>query len=50
MRRPARIARFPHRNALRGIEGTPEEARFLEEVWWPEKRRLRKIGGIPPDG
>ncbi|MCH8887971.1 MAG: DUF924 domain-containing protein, partial [SAR324 cluster bacterium] len=45
-----RFGRFPHRNAMRGIESTPQEARFLEEVWFPEKRRLRKMAGIPPDG
>ena len=45
-----RFGRFPHRNAMRGIESTAEEARFLEEVWFPEKRRLRKMAGIPPEG
>jgi uncharacterized protein (DUF924 family) len=28
-----RFGRFPHRNVLRGIPSTPEEARFLKEEW-----------------
>ncbi|HUJ74180.1 MAG TPA: DUF924 family protein [bacterium] len=35
-----RFGYFPHRNALRGRESTPEELRFLEEEWYPRRRRI----------
>lgn len=34
-----RFGYFPHRNALRGRPCTDEEARYLEEVWNPRRRR-----------
>lgn len=36
-----RFGHFPHRNALRGVPNTPEEARFLEEEWYPRRRRYQ---------
>ncbi|HKI98353.1 MAG TPA: DUF924 family protein [bacterium] len=35
-----RFGHFPHRNALRGRVSTPEEERFLEEEWYPRRRRV----------
>lgn len=37
----ARFGRFPHRNGLRGLVGTPAERRFLEEEWFPRLERIR---------
>jgi uncharacterized protein (DUF924 family) len=39
-----RFGRFPHRNVLRGIAGTAEEQRFLEEEWLPRRRRIAPEG------
>ena len=38
----ARFGRFPHRNALLGRAGSEEERRFLEEVWFPRRRKIRR--------
>ncbi len=46
----ARFGRFPHRNRLRGIPSTPEEERYLEEVWFTVRPRLRARAGKAPDG
>ena len=39
-----RFGHFPHRNALRGRVTNEEEAQFLEEEWYPRRRR------VLPDG
>jgi uncharacterized protein (DUF924 family) len=39
-----RFGYFPHRNALRGRLSTPEEERFLEEEWYPRRRRAAPHG------
>jgi uncharacterized protein (DUF924 family) len=39
-----RFGCFPHRNALRGRPSTPEEQRYLEEVWYPRRRRMQPDG------
>jgi uncharacterized protein (DUF924 family) len=36
-----RWGRFPHRSALRGVENSPEEERYLREVWYPRQRAPR---------
>jgi uncharacterized protein (DUF924 family) len=40
----ARFGYFPHRNALRGRPSTPEEQRFLDEEWYPRRRRAMPDG------
>lgn len=35
-----RFGRFPHRNAVRGVPNSAEEQRFLDEVWYPRRRRI----------
>jgi len=39
-----RFGYFPHRNALRGRVSTPEEERFLEDEWYPRRRRAQADG------
>jgi uncharacterized protein (DUF924 family) len=39
-----RFGYFPHRNALRGRVSTPEEGAFLEQEWYPRRRRLQPDG------
>ncbi len=36
-----RFGYFPHRNRSRGRESTAEEQRFLEEEWYPRRRRIQ---------
>jgi uncharacterized protein (DUF924 family) len=36
-----RFGYFPHRNALRGVPNSPDEQRFLDEEWFPRRRRIR---------
>lgn len=35
-----RFGFFPHRNGMRGRVTTAEEQRFLDEVWFPRRRRV----------
>ena len=38
----AEFGRFPHRNALLGRASSEEERKFLEEVWFPRRRKIRR--------
>ncbi len=44
-----RFGYFPHRNALRGRISGPDEVRFLEEEWYPRRRRINPRAAPPPD-
>ena len=35
-----RFGCFPHRHTLRGVAPSPEEAEYLEQVWFPRRRRV----------
>jgi uncharacterized protein (DUF924 family) len=36
-----RFGHFPHRNAMRGVPISADEQRFLDEVWYPRRRRIQ---------
>ena len=38
----ARFGRFPHRNTLLGRASSDEERKFLEEVWFPRRRKIQR--------